>query len=77
METMKKIKEIISQQTGIEEEKLTEDTTMEDIMADSLDTVELLMNVEESFDIDISDAEAKKLSNLGELCSLIEEKLLM
>lgn len=77
MDTMEKLKEIISRQTEIEEDKLTESTTMEDIMADSLDTVELLMNVEESFDIDISDAEAKKLSNLGELCSLIEEKLLM
>ena len=77
MDTMEKLKEIISRQTEIEEDKLTEGTTMEDIMADSLDTVELLMNVEESFDIDISDAEAKKLSNLGELCSLIEEKLLM
>ena len=41
METMNKIKEIISQQTEIEEEQLTENTTMEDIMADSLDTVEL------------------------------------
>ena len=77
MDTMEKLKEIISRQTEIEEDKLTESTTMEDIMADSLDTVELLMNVEESFDIDISDAEAKKLSNLGELCSIIEEKLLM
>ena len=77
MDTMEKLKEIISRQTEIEEDKLTESTTMEDLMADSLDTVELLMNVEESFDIDISDAEAKKLSNLGELCSLIEEKLLM
>ena len=77
MDTMEKLKEIISRQTEIEEDKLTEGTTMEDIMADSLDTVELLMNVEESFDIDISDAEAKKLCNLGELCSLIEEKLLM
>ena len=77
MDTMEKLKEIISRQTEIEEDKLTESTTMEDIMADSLETVELLMNVEECFDIDISDAEAKKLSNLGELCSLIEEKLLM
>lgn len=77
MDTMKKLKEIISQQTGIEEDKLSENTTMEDIMADSLDTVELLMSVEESFDIDISDAEAQKLSSLGELENLIEEKLLM
>ena len=77
METMKKLKEIISRQTEIEEEKLTESTTMEDIMADSLDTVELLMNVEESFDVEISDAEARNLRNLGELADCVEKKLLM
>ena len=77
MDTMKKIKEIISRQTEIDEEKLSENTTMEDIMADSLDMVELLMTIEESFDIEITDSEAQKLRNLGELCSLVEEKLLM
>ena len=77
MDTMEKLKEIISRQTEIEEDKLTESTTMEDIMADSLDTVELLMTIEESFDIDISDAEAQKLRNLGDLASCVDEKLLM
>lgn len=76
MDTMEKIKEIISEQTGIDSEKLSADTTIEDIMADSLDTVELLMSVEETFDIDIPDSEAEKLRNLGELCSYIDTKLL-
>ena len=76
MDTMEKIKEIISEQTGIDSEKLSSDTTIEDIMADSLDTVELLMSVEETFDIDIPDSEAEKLRNLGELCSYIDTKLL-
>ena len=76
MDTMQKIKEIISLQTEIDEEKLNENTTMEDIMADSLDTVELLMTIEESFDIEISDAQAQKLRNLGDLCTIIEEKLM-
>lgn len=77
MDTMNKLKEIISQQTDADKESLSENTTMEDIMADSLDVVELLMTIEESFDIEITDAEAEKLHNLGDVCSCIEEKLLM
>jgi acyl carrier protein len=76
MDTMKKIKEIISRQTDIDEEKLGEDTTLEDIVADSLDIVEMLMEIEEAFDIDISDEDANKLSTVGELCGYIEDKLL-
>ena len=76
MDTVEKIKEIISQQTGVDTESLSESTTMEDIMADSLDTVELLMSVEEAFDIEVSDAEAEDLTNLGELCRCVEKKLL-
>lgn len=75
MDTMKKIKDIISQQTGIDIEKLSENTTIEDVMADSLDTVELLMSVEETFDIDIPDSEAEKLRSLGELSEYIDKKL--
>lgn len=76
MDTMEKIKEIISEQTGTDTEKLTENTTIEDVMADSLDTVELLMSVEETFDIDIPDSEAQKLRSLGELSDYIDKKLL-
>jgi acyl carrier protein len=76
VDTVEKIKEIISEQTGVDTETLSESTTMEDIMADSLDTVELLMSVEEAFDIEISDSEAEDLTNLGELCRCVEKKLL-
>lgn len=76
MDTMEKIKEIISEQTGTDTVKLTENTTIEDVMADSLDTVELLMSVEETFDIDIPDSEAQKLRSLGELSDYIDKKLL-
>ena len=76
MDTVEKIKEIISEQTGVSTESLSESTTMEDIMADSLDTVELLMSVEEAFEIEISDSEAEDLTNLGELCRCVEKKLL-
>lgn len=76
MDTMGKIKEIISEQTGIDTESLRESTTIEDIIADSLDTVELLMSIEETFDIDIPDSEAEKLTSLGELCGCVDRKLL-
>ena len=75
MDTMQKIKEIISRQTDIEKEKLGENTTLEDIVADSLDIVEMLMEIEEAFDIDIPDADAEKLSTVGELCAYIDTKL--
>ena len=76
MDTLQKIKEIISEQTGTQEEKLSESTTIEDVMADSLDMVELLMTIEDSFDIDIPDSEAEKLSSIGDLVSYIESKMM-
>ena len=76
MDTMKKIKEIISRQTDIDEDTLTEDTTMEEITSDSLDIVEMLMDVEETFDVDISDEDAKKLTTIGELCNYIDDRYL-
>ena len=76
MDTLQKIKEIISEQTGTQKEKLSESTTIEDVMADSLDTVELLMTIEDSFDVDIPDSEAEKLSSIGDLVSYIESKMM-
>lgn len=76
MDTMKKIKEIISCQTDIDEDTLTEDTTMEEITSDSLDIVEMLMDIEETFDVDISDEDAKKLTTIGELCNYIDDRYL-
>lgn len=75
MDTMKKIKEIISRQTDIDQEKLSESTTLEDVVADSLDIVEMLMEIEEAFDVDIPDEDAEKLTTVGELCAYIDEKL--
>ena len=76
MDTMKKIKEIIGRQTDIDEEKLGENTTLDDVVADSLDIVEMLMEIEEAFDIDIPDSDAEKLTTVGELCAYIDERLL-
>ena len=75
MDTIEKIKEIIAQQTGIDHDAIKADTTIEDIMADSLDTIEMLMAIEDSFDIDIPDEDAKTLQSVGELCTYIDNKL--
>jgi acyl carrier protein len=75
MDLLGKIKRIISEQTGTDEEKLSESTTIEDIVSDSLDIVEMLMNIEEEFDIDIPDSDVKNLTTVGEFCSYIEERL--
>ena len=76
MDTMKKIKEIIAQQTGVDEDEIKENTTIEDLMADSLDTIEMLMAIEDSFDIDIPDEDAKTLQSVGGLCTYIDDKLM-
>ena len=76
MDTMKTIKEIISRQTDIDEDNLREDTTIEEITSDSLDIVEMLMEIEEAFDMDISDEDVKKLTTIGELCNYIDDRRL-
>ena len=75
MDLLGKIKRIISEQTGADEEKLSEDTTIEDIVSDSLDIVEMLMTIEDEFDIDIPDSDVKNLTTVGEFCSYIEERM--
>ena len=75
MDILKKIKEIISEQTGTAQEKLGENTAVEDVVADSLDIVEMLMSIEEEFDIEIPDSDVKNLTTIGEFCNYIEERL--
>ena len=75
MDIMEKIKEIISAQTGIGEDLVDENTNIEDIVSDSLDVVEMLMNIEDAFDVDIPDEDAEKLTTAGEVCRYIETRL--
>lgn len=63
MEVMEKVKKIIVDQLGVEEDKVKEDSSfIDDLGADSLDIVELIMAFEEEFDIEISDEDAEKLN---------------
>jgi acyl carrier protein len=70
-----KVKDIIAEELGVEREKLTPEASfMEDLGADSLDTVELVMAFEKEFDIDIPDEEAEKLRTVGDALKYLHEK---
>lgn len=72
----KKVKEIIIEKLGVDAEKVTDDASfVEDLGADSLDTVELVMDFEEEFDLEIPDEEAEKLNTVGAAIKYLEEKL--
>ena len=71
-----KVKDIIVEELGVEREKLTSDASfMEDLGADSLDTVELVMAFEKEFDIAIPDEEAEKLRTVGDAMSYLHQKI--
>ena len=75
-DNLTRIKEIIIDKLGIEESKITTEARfIEDLGADSLDTVELIMQFEEEFDIEISDEDAEKLNTVGSSIDYINEKL--
>lgn len=67
MESMDRIKKIIVDQLGVDESKITEDSSfIDDLGADSLDIVELIMAFEEEFDIEIPDEDAEKMKTIGD-----------
>jgi acyl carrier protein len=69
------VKEIIVENLGVDNEKVTEDASfVEDLGADSLDTVELVMAFEEEFDIEIPDEDAEKLTTVGEAIAYLKGK---
>lgn len=69
-----KVKEIIVNELGVEAEKVTEDASfVEDLGADSLDIVELVMAFEESFDLEIPDEDAEKLQTVGDAMKYLKE----
>ena len=71
-----KVKSIIVEQLGVDEEEVTLDASFtEDLGADSLDIVELVMAFEEEFGIEIPDEEAEKISNVREAVTYIESNV--
>ena len=70
-----KVKKIVADHLGIEETKVNDDSSfIDDLGADSLDTVELVMAFEEEFGSEISDSEAEKILTVGDSIKFIESK---
>ena len=70
-----KVRAIIAKQLGVKLEEVTPQATfIDDLGADSLDTVEIVMALEEEFKIEIPDEDAEKMTNVGEAIKYIEEK---
>ena len=69
-----KVKSIIVEQLGVDEEEVTPDASfVDDLGADSLDTVELVMALEEHFDIQIPDEDAEKIVTVGDAVQYIKD----
>ncbi len=74
-EVSQKVKSIIAEQLGAKVEEVTDTASfVDDLGADSLDTVELVMALEEEFGIEIPDEDAEKMTNVGEAVRYLEEK---
>ena len=75
MAVTEKVKSIVAEQLGVKVEEVTPTASfIDDLGADSLDTVELVMALEEEFSIEIPDEDAEKIANVGDAIKYIEEK---
>jgi acyl carrier protein len=73
MSSYEKVQEIVADKLGVEKSKITKEASfIDDLGADSLDTVELIMKMEEEFDIEIPDEEAEKLKTVGDVVNYLD-----
>lgn len=70
---LEKVKAILAEQFDVEEDKITADTDLqEDLGTDSLDVVDLLMSIEDEFEVEVPDEEIENIKTVGSLVSYIE-----
>lgn len=70
---LEKVKAILAEQFDVEEDEITADTDLqEDLGADSLDVVDLLMSIEDEFEVEVPDEEIENIKTVGSLVSYIE-----
>lgn len=69
-----RVKEIIVDELGVDAEAVTIDSTLEDLGADSLDAVELIMALEEEYDLEIAEDDAKAMKSVKNIIDYIESK---
>jgi acyl carrier protein len=75
MSVEEQIKEIVAKIVHVDKSVITREGTFKDIKADSLDIVQALVAVEDTFDIEIPDAEAQKFQNFGDFVDFVERSL--
>ncbi len=76
MAVFDKVKDIIVDHLGVDEAEVKmESSFVDDLGADSLDTVEMIMSLEEEFNVTIEDSEAEKLTTVGEAVKFIEKNV--
>jgi acyl carrier protein len=74
-EIFEKVKKIIVEQLNVSEESVTKEASfIDDLGADSLDVVELIMALEEEFDMEIPDADAEKIATVNDVVEYIKDK---
>ena len=74
-DVLERVTEIVSEQLGVDKDKIKPETSfVTDLGADSLDTVELVMELEEEFDINIPDDAAEKIQTVGQAVEFIEKE---
>lgn len=74
--TFEKVREIIVEQLGVEESAVGLETSlMKDLEADSLDAVEIIMAIEDEFEIEVPDEDAEKFHSVGDIVKYVEEKI--
>ncbi len=74
MVDFEKVKSIVVEQLGVDESEVTPEASfIDDLGADSLDTVELVMALEEEYGVEVSDEDAEKLRTVGDVVKYIEE----
>jgi acyl carrier protein len=75
MTTFDRVKKVVVEQLEVDEKEVTlEASFVDDLGADSLDVVELVMGLEEEFDIEIPDEDAEKIAKVGDAVSYIDDK---
>jgi len=76
MDVLERVKELVVEQLGVDAEEVTEEASfVDDLGADSLDIVELVMAFEEEFDLEIPDEDAETIKTVGDAARYIKEKL--
>lgn len=75
MTVEEQIREIVARITHVDKGIITRESTFKDIKADSLDIVQALVAVEETFEIEIPDEEAQKFKNFGDFVSYVEDRV--